>query len=296
MKRLFASTLGLLAAVTVLHVAGQAVAQSNGAIDLFDNQDKMKQTSVQIGDGDRKPAIEGSSTWDGSTPNRMDGGITLKYERRGSAVLVPARIRRKKVYFVFDTGATYTTLAGSVAKKLGIYPKKGYPKTVVQTANGPSATQFGIIDKLVLGGRLHAGVTYSVCDNCPSGVYHDRPVVGLLGLNVIGRYHASFDDAHGVIELVPGAGYSDRTRDVQPWVSIKIGRGPAKRGFQGVATIRNNGPRTVDEIAVRFICADGTTATTKGARVSAHETVKVSTNVDTMKCGHLTAKIARTRW
>lgn len=245
-------------ALFVLFIAGPALAQEGqGAIDLFENQDSLPSGGITVESADGAPIVDGGE-WDGSSSARVDGGITLTYERNGSSILVPAEVEGKSVYFVFDTGATYTTLTGKFAQSAGIQPKKGYPQSVVQTANGPAATQFGLINTLELGGRNHHGVTFNVCDQCPTGTYKGKPLVGLLGMNVIGRYVTSFDDARGVIDMMPSSRYDDRTRDVEPWLQFVSGRsGRIGKALVIDETIRNLAPRRIRKLALRIVCAGG---------------------------------------
>jgi hypothetical protein len=186
------------------------------------------------------------------------GGFTMIFEREGSSILVPATVQGKPVYFVFDTGATTSTLSYDFAKAANILPKSDYPTVQAQTANGMAVFQFGLIDQLVLGGRLHAGVTFSVCSACPTGMHKGKPIVGLLGLNVISRYRVSIDDGAGKIEMTPGSRFSDRSRDIGPWLVIEDFQITIDTGkHKALIKVQNLAPRRISDVTLMAQCADG---------------------------------------
>ncbi len=227
-------------------------------IDLFDGQDKMEQKSIEIGSTDG-----GSTTFDDQPGHQSDGGITIKFERKDSSIMVPAKIHGKAVYFLFDTGATYTTLTSGFARSAGIMPGKDAPTSMMQTANGPRAAAFGLIDNLKLGGRGHANVTFSVCDACPTGNYKGRPVVGLLGLNVVGRYRYSIDEGVGEIQMYPHSAYLDQVRDARPWLELvdrKLKMDDNE--FSVKYVLKNRAKRSMREVKVSISCPNRTTEVT----------------------------------
>jgi clan AA aspartic protease (TIGR02281 family) len=268
--------------VTVPAFAQETDSDGEKTIDLFEGQNEMSSSAISI-EGADGSAIDTSTS--GSTARaRTDGGITIHYERNGASILVPAKVEGKGVYFLFDTGATYTTLNGAFARRAGIAPKKDYPKMMGQTANGPRTSRVGLINRLELGNRGHYGVTYTVCDACPSGMYRGKPIVGLLGLNVIGRYRTSFDDARGELKMFPTTAYADRNRDVKPWVRLKYGRSITENGtFKFVLRVHNRAPRRIKNLKLRFSCAGGDPVT-ETVSVSAKGQQKVIGSIPSGKC------------
>lgn len=277
-------------------LASGATAQAQ-VIDLFENQDRLDAAPIEIGtaDGPLTPPADGAGDEAGDTPppiaieaadrpavqiersgasanaGRTDGGLQVKFVRRGGpsgsgGLLVPARVQGRKVYFVVDTGATYTAVSGSFARTAGITPPSGAPSALFHTANGQIHAQFGVIGRLELGGRTHHRVTYIVCDACEWPALDGVPVVGLLGLNVLRRYRMSVDESQGILELVPHADYQNRRYDIEPWLQaqparMQVARGPGGRSVPLVVlSVRNLAPHTVDELRFALHCRtlDGT--------------------------------------
>lgn len=238
----------LLSLFLTFFVSFSAQAQ---VIDLFDGQDSMPEKALSVDTA-------------GSSPSEASGGqggspIVLRFERHDSSIMVPVTIRGKEVYFLFDTGATYTTLTSSFAKSVGALPPKDGPTAIMQTANGNRVAAFGLIDRLVLGGRPHSGVTYSLCDACPSGMYKGKPVVGLLGRNVIGRYRYAIDEGAGKIEMFPASHYTDRIRDMEIWLSLEDPNAVpiAKDKVRVSLTLRNRAPKSISDVNVLLECEGG---------------------------------------
>lgn len=236
-----------LSVILILLASFPAYAQ---VIDLFDEQDSMPEKTLLV---DGMATSEDASNAQGGAP------IILRFERQDSSIMVMATIRGKDVYFLFDTGATYTTLTSAFARSVGALPPKDGPTAMMQTANGPRNAPFGLIDRLVLGGRPHSGVTYTLCDACPSGMYKGKPVVGLLGRNVIGRYRYVIDEGTGKIEMSPASHYTDRMRDMELWLSVENSdiEPMGKDKYRIALTVRNRAPKSIADLNVMLECEGG---------------------------------------
>lgn len=272
----FAATIGI-AFVTLSPVA---TAQGGGdAIDLFEGQESMAAGNVSIETLDGAP-VDRQDEWDGSTPVRVDGGLTIRYERGSSGILVPAEIAGHDVFFLFDTGATYTSINTDFARRAGIAPRATNPAIRLQTANGLVEARLGLLSNLRLGGRNHHGVTFVDCRDCPSGVHRGKPIVGLLGMNVIGRYVTSFDHDRGVLEMTVGSRYDDRSRDIEPWLTIDTGKSlRIETVLRFNATIVNRSPRRIRKLDVRVQCRGGEPVNLSrgipaGGKVTLKETIR----------------------
>lgn len=208
-----------------------------------------------------KPRIEVGSSgaqWDEGNAGSADGSATIRFKRQGLSMFVEAKLQGKLVYFMLDTGANYTAIRPSVARAAGIYPPRDAPVTTFHTANGPVEAPFGLIPSMILGGRRHSNVTYSLCETCGS----DRspwgaPIAGLLGMNLLRRYTMKIDEARGVLELQPSLAYHDRMADVRPWLdperptlARKTRNGP--RVFE--VKMRNRSPQRVDGLRLVVEC------------------------------------------
>ena len=150
----------------------------------------------------------------------------------------------------------------------------------------------------MLGGRNHAGVSYTVCDNCPTGVYKGKPIVGLLGLNVINRYRVSIDNGSGKIEMFASASYSDRKRDIEPWLQMgDVGAKPDGKGnYVTTVSVHNQAPRTISELTLVLTCTNGNTVELGQKSISAGSKAKFSKAVDASKCMGAGFDIVGAKW
>lgn len=248
--------LRILVLTAISLVGTPAYAQK--VLEMFEGQNDLPESNhtIQVESLD---ANAQASSYDGESGTQVDGGITINFERDGTSILVPATVQGKPVYFMFDTGATTTTLSYAFAKSANILPARDNPVVTVQTANGPRQAQFGLMDRLVLGGRTHAGVTFTICNACPAGTYKGKPVVGLLGLNVINRYRISIDEGHGKIEMYPNTRFWNRSRDIEPWLEVDDYKSfpDGARNRDTSVTIKNRAPRAIAELSLGLECSDG---------------------------------------
>lgn len=261
-------------------------------LEMFEGQSDLPDTAgvVQVESLDK-----GTSTSFGDSGTQVDGGITIRFEREGASILVPATVNGKGVYFIFDTGATTTTLSYEFAQAAGLMPAKDAPVTQVQTANGSAVVPFGLINRLNLGGRDHSGVTFAMCTNCPVGIHKGKPVVGLLGLNVINRYRVSFDESAGKIEMYPNASYSDRRRDIEPWIQVDDFSVAAGSKPKATAAIINRASRSIHEVTVVLKCDNGKRISLGTKSISAKSTQKFS-KVITDSCPRFQFDLESPKW
>lgn len=182
--------------------------------------------------------------------------IRLEYERRGQSILVPARVASREVYFIFDTGASYTTLTSDFAARVGASPRPTYPSAMVQTAGGVMETQFSLMNALRLGSQRIENVSFTVCDACGGYEHQGLPIVGLLGLNVLRRYRVSVDDSSGVVELEPHSDFDDRSADLEPWIQSEITDVSPTTGDspEVSVTVSNQAPKQVRNMVLEFQC------------------------------------------
>ncbi len=125
---------------------------------------------------------------------------SVPFQRRGSAVLIPARINGESVgSFVLDTGATFTSINSSVAQQLGIRPQ-GSGTIRLLTASGVIQAPVVILDQVEIGGAVARLVP---------AVIHDLPgmpqtTIGLLGMSFLERFRVNLDISSGILFLESG--------------------------------------------------------------------------------------------
>jgi len=126
--------------------------------------------------------------------------VTIPVRRRGSAILVPARINGEPVgSLLLDTGATFSVLSGSVAERLGVRRDSAGTVRLV-TANGVIHAPLTILEEVDVGG--------AVARHVPA-VIHDLPgmppqIAGLLGLSFLERFRVNLDITSGTLILETG--------------------------------------------------------------------------------------------
>ena len=190
-----------------------------------------------------------------SPPPRADE-IILPYEGSGTSLVVPVGLEHDgaevDVSMIFDTGASFTSVDSETLRALGVRVPADAPEVMVRTANGERITRLVLIDTVWLGGLAVEGVTVGLCDACA----HEEEV-GLLGLNVSGRFLVTVDQQTRELRLRP-RDHTDRTADVRYWVE------PAARAtawpdgrIDVEVTLANHSPRMVRGAVVRIGCDDG---------------------------------------
>jgi aspartyl protease family protein len=126
--------------------------------------------------------------------------VSIRVERRGSAVIVPARVNGELVgAFLLDTGATFSSVSRSVADRLGIRSSQGGTVHLL-TASGRIQAPLAILDEVDVGGAAARHVP---------AVIHDLPgmpphIVGLLGMSFLERFRVNLDITAGVLTLETG--------------------------------------------------------------------------------------------
>jgi hypothetical protein len=176
--------------------------------------------------------------------------VRVSYERRGSSVVVPVRLRGPRgevaARMLFDTGATLTTLDRPTLARLGIFPSFSDPKVKARTAAGVVEQPITVIEGVAVGGAwVSGGVTVGLCPSCAAG-----EVKGLLGLNVTRHFKVTLDHAAGQLVLAPRAGVG-HLMDIRPFVKMSGAKG-SWRGPQLTVTARleNRAPRMIRALKV----------------------------------------------
>jgi clan AA aspartic protease (TIGR02281 family) len=126
--------------------------------------------------------------------------VSIPIQRRGTSILVPARVNGTPVgVLILDTGATYTSLSSALARQLGV-TTSGNSTVRLATANGVIQVPLAVLDEVDIGG--------AVAKHIPT-VIHDLPgmpatIAGLLGMSFLERFRMNLDISSGVITLETG--------------------------------------------------------------------------------------------
>lgn len=285
-------------------IIGGFISQASAqAIELFEDGEFPDPEGSILGDDDEPisgPIIDrGDGAGQGAEQGR---GIRLDYERAGQSILVKAAVGRHEVYFIFDTGASYTTLTSEFAALVGAAPAATNPRAMMQTAGGMREAPFGLLRSLRLGQQRLENVTFTVCDACGHH-YKGLPVVGLLGLNVLRRYRISMDDSNGVVELEPHRGFDDRSADIEPWIEGEVLASylDTKAGaMKSRVEVRNLSSRAVRGVIVDVVCqtmsGEERRARTGSLSLRARGSQQVTLPLNMTGCVQVGTRVSSGRW
>lgn len=126
--------------------------------------------------------------------------VSISIQRRGTSILVPARVNGTSVgVFILDTGATYTSLSSALARQLGV-TTSGNSTVRLATANGVIQAPLAVLDEVDIGGAVAKHIPAVIHD------LHGMPatIAGLLGMSFLERFRMNLDISSGVITLESG--------------------------------------------------------------------------------------------
>ncbi len=153
-------------------------------------------------------------------PDRI---ITVPFEESGAAIVMTATLEGPhgtlELPYLFDTGASYTTISLETAKTLGINVPQDAPTLKFNTAGGPRESRMVHLPALHVDDVRIPGLLVSVCDACATERSH-----GLLGLNVMREFFVQMDYKERRMTLLPRKQLErpNRAYDVDPVVDLAV--------------------------------------------------------------------------
>lgn len=189
-------------------------------------------------------------------PPLDEEALAIPYEGDGRRMAVPVVFREGdrelEVVMMFDTGATYTTLASADLERLGIRVGPDAPTIELHTANGVRTADLVRVDEVWLGNLPVRNVTIATCESCASGT-----TAGLLGLNVSGGFNLQIDADRREVGFRPRARF-DRQLDVKVFTALSatFERLPGGR-VEVVASLENPTDVPIDSMVVQVACPEG---------------------------------------
>jgi len=175
-------------------------------------------------------------------------------ERKGSSYYVDAKLNgHLNVSYLYDTGASITTVDRPTLEKLGVQIPPGGATIRTSTANGVVEVPLLVLDSIDVGGaKVTGGFTVSLCEPCSDG-----RKIGLLGLNFSRRYLTTLDEGAGKLRLVPRVDALDHRFDVEPFLQYQGVKGSMRSGqFYVSGSVWNRAPRTATNVKVVAILVD----------------------------------------
>ena len=175
----------------------------------------------------------------------------VELERKGSSYYVGAKLNGSvDVSYLYDTGASITTVDKATLDKLGVQIPANAATIRTSTANGVVEVPLIVLDSIDVGGaRVTGGFTVSQCEPCADG-----RKIGLLGLNFSRRYLTTLDEGSKKLRLVPRVDALDHRFDVEPFLQYQGVKGTMRSGaFYVSGSVYNRAPRTATNVKVAAI-------------------------------------------
>lgn len=191
----------------------------------------------------------------------LDGDILVPFSEHGAAIVLPVALEGhegqiRELDYVFDTGATYTTITSATARELGIEVPEDAPSLEFNTASGLRESRMAHLPALTVGDVRIPGLLVSVCDSCGT-----EQTGGLLGLNVMREFLIQMDYQQNRMRLLPRIheGRPNRAYDISTMVDMKVeGRTEIWLGrIRWVVTLTNRGTVPIDNAIPRVDFEDG---------------------------------------
>lgn len=154
-------------------------------------------------------------------------GLYVNFDPNTTGITVPATLMGpdgvREVSYLFDTGATFTTITPKLAAQLGIDVRRDAPTQSFNTAKGKTETPMVFLDALTLGDVTIEGVLVSICDTCAT-----EKTEGLLGLNVTRNFVVEMDYQREQMHLDPRNFSEDGNRgfDIRHVVDLSLAGSP----------------------------------------------------------------------
>lgn len=179
----------------------------------------------------------------------VDGGTAIFVD----AVLEGHGGRYVELPYLFDTGASFTTISTQTASDLGIEIPEDAPVLTFNTASGPRESRMVYLPAVRIGQVRVEGLLVSVCDGCVN-----KRHFGLLGQNVMRRFFVEIDFLTGRTLLVPRVldDRPNRAYDIEPVVEMDLDGAPEVwlGRIRWIVTVENNGTVPIHDVTpvVRF--------------------------------------------
>ena len=191
----------------------------------------------------------------------LDGDIEVPFTEQGAAIFLPIELQgydgaSKQLDYLFDTGASYTTITSATAQELGIEVPDDAPTLEFNTASGLRESRMVHLPALELGEVRIPGLLVSVCDSCAT-----ERTGGLLGLNVMREFLVQMDYQENHMRLLPRVheGKPNRAYDIAPVLTMEIeGRPEIWLGrVRWIVKMTNNGTVPVENAMPRVDFKNG---------------------------------------
>jgi len=184
----------------------------------------------------------------------VDRAIVVPFEEAGTAIVLDVELAgpdgEVTAKYLFDTGASFTTITRTTANALGIDVPDDAPTLSFNTATGRRESRMVYLDAVSVEGVRIEGLLVSVCDTCAN-----ERTDGLLGLNVTREFVVEMDYQSQRMRLAPRLhdGPPNRAYDIEPVIQMQTeGRPEIWLGrVRWVVTVENQGSRPLRDVIPR---------------------------------------------
>jgi Aspartyl protease len=186
--------------------------------------------------------------------------LAVPFTKEGTAILMDVGFDtptgRIALPYLFDTGASFTTISSATASRLGVVVPEDAPMLTFNTASGPRESRMVFVPSMWLGDVHIRGLLASVCDGCVNERHH-----GLLGQNVMREFYAQIDFKNQRMVLLPRTAEHrpNRAYDIEPVTEVKV-EGTAEVWLgrvRWVVQVRNRGTVPIRDVVPVVKFADG---------------------------------------
>jgi hypothetical protein len=186
--------------------------------------------------------------------------ITVPFSASGNAILMNVELRgpagRITLPYLFDTGASFTTINSDTARRSG----SRSPTTRRPCSSTPRAArvraEWCICPGCKLGDTELSGLLVSVCDGCAN-----ERTKGLLGLNVMREFFVQMDYQAERMHLIPRQheGRANRAYDIGPTVKADVEGNPAiwLGRIRWILLVKNRGTTAIERVIPEVQFSDG---------------------------------------
>jgi hypothetical protein len=190
----------------------------------------------------------------------LDNAISVPMAHEGAAIFLSVSLGGPKGKvdrrYLFDTGASYTTITSETAQELGIEVPDDAPTLEFNTATGLRESRVVYLDSLTLDDIEIPGLLVSVCDSCAT-----EHTSGLLGLNVMREFFVQMDYQDRRMQLIPRLheGRANRAYDIEPVVTMEIEDRPEiwLGRVRWIILLHNTGSQPIENVLPRVDFRNG---------------------------------------
>ncbi len=192
-----------------------------------------------------------AAAFTGSAEVALDKALAIPFTEEGTAILMDVTLQGPRASitlpYLFDTGASFTTVSSETANALGVVVPSDAPTLRFNTASGPRESRMVYLPLARFGDVRIPGLLVSVCDACVN-----ERTAGLLGLNVMREFFVEMDYQGRRMNLIPRAPVErpNRAYDIEPVVQLHTEGSPEiwLGRVRWVVLVENRGTMPIENV------------------------------------------------